>query len=299
MERLQRSYIAVARSKGIDLRVVPSSVIVETDPGLLERILSNFLSNALRHTLRGKVLIGCRRQGSSVSIQVHDTGQGVSSQKIHNIFQEFARGEEDVASTPATMHFGLGLYIVKQLSDLLGHKLSVHSVPKRGSCFCCMISNAEFAIFGTTQTVTTLPQRPMETSHAAVSSKTDVILIEDNKDTVRALTHAFTLLGLRIESTASGHDALAKITTGAWHPGFIIADYHLQDDMTGLEAVLAIRERLGAHVPAVIVTGETSPNMLEQAAEAGMTVLHKPVRLEALLNEIRKSPAYRQAPSAA
>ncbi len=299
LERLQRSYDAVARSKGIELRVVPSSVIVETDPGLLERILSNFLSNALRHTLRGKVLIGCRRQGSSVSIQVHDTGQGVSSQKIHNIFQEFARGEEDVASAPATMHFGLGLYIVKQLSDLLGHKLDVHSVPKRGSCFCCVIPHAEFATFRTTQTVTALRQRPMETSHAAVASKTDIILIEDNEDTVRALTHAFTLLGLQAVSTASGHDALAKIAEGAWHPGFIVADYHLQDDMTGLEAVLAIRKRLGTYVPAVIVTGETSPDMLEQAAEAGLTVLHKPVRLEALLNEIRKTPAYRQASSAA
>ncbi len=273
--RLAAEYGPRARQRGLDFHAVRSGAWVTTDPALLERILRNLIENALKYTNRGRVLLGVRRRGDRVRLEVWDTGIGIPADKIEAIFEEFTQ----VNGTSTERGLGLGLAIVKRLARLLEHRVSVRSSPGKGSVFAVELPRA-----GALEPVRhPAGEGPGKDVRKNVGN--DVVLVIDDE--------ALILMGLKVMlegwgydvlAARSGDQALALLEKDGRRPRVLLADYQLQHGRTGPEALTAIRERVGHDVPGVILTGDASPERLAEARSRGFRLLHKPV----LANELRK-----------
>ncbi|WP_448190298.1 ATP-binding protein [Azospirillum sp. sgz301742] len=273
--RLAAEYGPRARQKGLDLRAVPSGVWVTSDPALLERILRNLIENALKYTRNGRVLLGARRRGDRVSVEVWDTGIGIPADKIEAIFEEFTQ----VHDTRTERGLGLGLAIVKRLGRLLGHRVSVRSVPGKGSVFTVEMPRDRLS-------EPMVPGTMMEVRHAANDEldKGVVLVIDDEAIILLGLKAMLEGWGYEVLAARSGAQALSLLEKDGRRPRMLLSDYQLQNGRTGPEALTAIQERVGYDVPGVILTGDASPERQAEADRNGYRLLHKPV----LANELRK-----------
>ena len=277
------SFQPLAAKRGLNLRMVPSRIVVRTDPALLRRILQNLVCNALRYTRRGKVLVGCRRRGSRVLIEVWDTGVGIPQDQLPSIFDEFRRGSANDADTPPGL--GLGLAIVDRISRMLEHPISVRSSPERGSVFSVSVPiSAEQP----------LPRQTHAEDRPRTKLARKLVLCVDNDAAVlvamRTLLQGWSCEVLTASDIAGARAALAR--RGAL-PDVILMDYHLDGTVTGLEALETLSSHAGERLPAILITANYTEAVRKAADEFGCPILNKPVRpgaLRALLAQIVSRP---------
>jgi CheY-like chemotaxis protein/two-component sensor histidine kinase len=282
LERLAAELRATAEEKGLELRVVPTRLVVKTDPVLVARILQNLIGNAVRHSRTGRVLVGCRRRRGRICVEVHDTGPGIPRERRADIFEEFAQLE----GADRERGLGLGLSIVRRLAALLAQPVELRSEPGRGSVFSLELQRVS--------SDATLDRAQMQEG-AVRRSGGLVVLVEDDPAVQAATRRLLEGFGLEVVSGASGLATLAMLEGHPRRPDAIVADYGLGAGETGLDVIAAIRSRVGSAVPALVVTGDDDPERLRAVRERGFSLLRKPIapaRLRAWLQR-----ALRWAPS--
>ncbi len=286
LERLRSELAPMARAKGLDLRVVPAACAVRTDPVLLERILRNLVVNAIRYTHRGRILMGCRRHGDRLTVEVRDTGVGVPADKLGLIFQEFY--QVDNPERDRSQGLGLGLSIVRRLADILDHPVAVASTPGRGSCFAVTVP-----LVRRSPPVGRPVGRPAPPAESTAPGPTPapsgrlVVMIDDDPLVREALAHTLGAWGLLVLAAADIREAEARLAAAGRPPDLIVTDFRLAAGETGETAIRRIRAAAGRPIPAVLLTGDTSPDRLAAAAAVNATLLHKPVNPDALRGAIR------------
>jgi Na+/proline symporter/signal transduction histidine kinase len=269
-ERLEVEFQPLAREKGLDLRIVPTRLWVSSDRRLLRRVLQNLVSNAIKYTPAGKVLLGVRRRGGALSVQVRDTGPGIPKSKRTLIFKEFHRLEETAHSVRG---LGLGLAIVERIGKVLGHGIQLQSVPGRGSMFAVTLPLANAA-----------PVIAQGTAPAPVPGRIHglkVLCLDNEPDVLNGMR--VLLEGWRCTPilAKNGPEARERLQDSEGPPDIILADYHL-DSGTGLEAVASLRPLVGEQVPVIIITADPSAEVLREVRRNGYALLRKPLKAAAL-----------------
>nr|WP_272904300.1 chemotaxis protein CheB [Xanthobacter agilis] len=271
LDRMREELTYHARARKLTLRVIPCRLSVDSDPHLLEQMLRNLISNALKYTPRGRVLVGCRRHGSRLRIEVWDTGIGIPATELQAIFEEYHQLHN--AARERNLGLGLGLSIVQRLGLLLDHPVNVRSLPGRGSVFSIDVARAH-----------SVPE-PQAAEHASegriqeqVGRKAAILVIEDDPDLRALLDLLLTGEGHVVTAAADGAGALEMVARGAIRPDLILADYNLPNGMTGLEAAERLRTRLRRQIPVAIVTGDISMDTLRDIAAHDCLQLNKPVK---------------------
>jgi signal transduction histidine kinase len=282
LDRMEITFASAAREKGIRLRVVPCPAWVRSDPILLERILLNLVSNAVRYTARGGVVIGCRRRAGAIRIDVWDSGIGIPRDQHRNVFGEFYRlagSDRDGARG-----LGLGLAIVDRLCRLLDHPIELNSQAGRGSRFSLLVPSAA------ARNEPGIPARapPHMAEHDRVAGALIIVIDDDElvRDGMGRLLQAW---GCQVVAAASDEAAIASLAGRDRRPDLIISDYQLAGGKTGFEAVDRLRGVLGDPIPALLISGDTAPERLREAGASGHLLLHKPVSpavLRATLNHL-------------
>jgi signal transduction histidine kinase len=292
LARIETTFGEVARGKGLRLSIVASSGWVSSDPILLERILLNLVSNAVRYTERGGVVVGCRRRGETLRIDVCDSGIGIPEDQRLSIFDEFYQLEHPIGRQQG---LGLGLAIVDRLCRLLGHQVEVFSEPGRGSRFSVSVPLAEPPLVESERAA------PAFTVADPARGKR-VLVIDDDMLVLDGMRGILQSWGCQVETAVSGTAAIARLKKTGERPDLIISDSRLTDGQSGIEAIERLRAALGARIPAFIITGDTAPERLREASAGGFLLLHKPVSPMALrttLNRLLKSSAPSPQPDAA
>ena len=277
--RLYQQFGGDAETRDISLRFRAARRTVHSDPQLLERVLANLVQNALRYTPQGGVLVAARRHGPDVALEVWDTGVGIAPEQRELIFEEFY--QIDNPERDRSRGLGMGLAIVRRLCNLLGHSLQVHSRPGRGSMFRVVVPIGS-------------PHDPSQPSLEAETRppRTDVqvtVLLIDDERAIREATREL-LRPLQVEVLAAGSigEAVELAQQSPVPIDMIMSDWRLRGTENGIEAVRAVRKICGEATPAVLVTGDTSADVLRLAHEGGLVVLHKPLQPRELLRLIRR-----------
>jgi signal transduction histidine kinase len=267
---LRDEFAPLAARRGLSLTIAPSSAAVTSDSLMLRRILQNLLANALRYTHRGGVLMGCRRRGSAVQIQVHDTGPGIPEAQRQAIFLEFQRGEANAGDGAG---FGLGLSIVRRFATALGHEIQLSSRVGYGSTFSVILPRAEAEAI----TETTSEPQNLDLQYSGLEG-TKILLVENDSLSAEAMTQLLERWGCDVAKTVSAADALERVGSLGVIPDAIIADLHLDANEGGLEVVHAIRRQVRCNIPAMIVTADYSVEAARDVAVYGLELLKKPIK---------------------
>lgn len=277
LQRLRIDFKAEAEAKGLDLRVRQSGAMVCSDALLLERVLRNLINNAIRYTRNGGILVGVRRHGANWRIEIWDTGIGIAPEQTDKVFDEFyqvGNPERD-----RRKGLGLGLSIVRRLAELLGHTLTLRSRQGHGTVFTLELPAA------CAQGPDILPAVP-----AMPSTSLDgrLILVIDDDEAVReGMRSLLGGWGAEVIACAGMTETLNQIARLERAPDIVVADHQLQEGMVGADAILAIRAHFRKQVPAIIITGSTSPLLTGAAQALGCQLMLKPVmpaKLRSLLN---------------
>jgi Na+/proline symporter/signal transduction histidine kinase len=271
--QLEIEFAPMARAKGLKLSFVATRRAVRSDRRLLRRLLQNFVSNAVKYTPRGRVLVGVRRKGERVRVEVWDTGQGVPASQQAAIFEEFHRLDQ---GAKVARGLGLGLSIVERLGRVLGHPIDLKSEPGRGSMFAVSapLSRATAAAAEDAAAEPAAPADPLNGLR--------VLAIDNEPRVLEGMRILLGKWGCRVATASGLAEALARLDPA---PDIVIADYHL-DDGDGLAAIAAVRQRLGVAIPAVLATADRSVEVGAACAAAQVALLNKPVKpapLRALL----------------
>lgn len=263
-----REFAAQAEEKGLELRMSVPDVAVHSDPLLFERIVRNVVANAVAYTTSGGVLIGCRRRGGALRLEVWDTGWGIAPAHQEQVFEEFyqvGNPERD-----RTKGVGLGLAIVKRLTTLLGHRLELRSKPGRGSCFA-----VELPIAATSDVY---PVTTQVDALAPVQLGSGLILVLDDELAIQiGMKSLLESWGYRVLAAGSEQEMLEAIATADEAPRLIICDYRLRENETGTAVVDRLRSEFNDDIPAMLITGDTAPDRIREAEASGLLLLHKPV----------------------
>lgn len=271
LERIRIDFLDQATAKGLSLRLVRCDLMVHSDPRLLEQMLRNLVSNAIKYTERGKVLLGCRRRGSMLSVEVCDTGIGIPRHEMQAIFEEYH--QIDNVARKRERGLGLGLSIAQRLSKLLGHPIRVASNVGKGSIFSISVllpAHTVAAPLGAVVRPTTSPRSGVRQGK--------ILVVEDDRDMRELIMSFLTDEGHQVVSVANGAEALDVVSSGSFVPELILSDYNLPDGPDGAEASLQIREVLHRDVPVIILTGDISSRTLRKLKGLGFSHLNKPVR---------------------
>lgn len=301
LQRLARGEADMARRKGLRLvvRVLPDDLTVNSDPVLLERIVSNLLVNALRYTARGGVLIAARRRGGAdgtppVELRVIDTGRGISNHDLPQVFREFHRGTAQAGSDEPGL--GLGLAIVRRLTDLLQHPLALRTQPGRGSCFTLRLPAAQAPQSAMApEAPGATPPQPAHGGAPDPLQGRRVLVIDDDAAVREAMRGQLKLWGMEVLLAADEAGAWKAFENPATLPHAVLADLRLANQVSGLELALRLRSVCPAPpVPFAILTGETDGHHVQAVRDAGLALLTKPLRparlraqLEAMLSQQR------------
>jgi signal transduction histidine kinase len=259
-----------AEAKGVRLIAVPTRLAVDSDPALLGRILRNLVSNAVRYTRSGGVVVGARRRGNAVAIEVVDTGAGIAPEHRERIFEEFYQVRRP--ATPGGRGMGLGLAIVRRFADLLGHAVTVRSQPGRGSRFAVVAPRVT--------DVRSIVSRPATNDGAcaeACLAGTTIAVVDDDPASVEAMRSLFLAWGADVAGGGDAREALRALGRLERYPDLIIADLRLDHGASGLDAVTQLRDELGMAIPALVVSGDVSPEAARSVRSAGLAMLAKPV----------------------
>ena len=279
MRSLEIEFAPIARAKGLDLVFVPCSLPVESDRSLLRRLLQNFISNAVKYTPRGRVLVGCRRRGQSLQVSVYDTGVGIPVLKRGEIFKEFHRLEQGARIARG---LGLGLSIVERLARVLNHGIAIDANAGGGSVFSVTVPVTK-AINHTAAVTTATPLSKTPMSGALI------VCIENDAAILDGMKTLLTAWDAEVIAVADPEAAIAAIEASGQNVTGLLVDYHL-DRGNGVAAIREIRRRFGDNIPAILITADRSPNVRNAAREESIAVLNKPVKpasLRALIGQWR------------
>ena len=269
LDNLAAEYTELARSEGLELHFVGCSALVRSDIQLLARILRNLLSNAIRYTYKGRVVLGCRRQHQRLLIQVWDSGMGIAEERLEEIFQEFKRG--DVQRPDQDRGLGLGLAIVEKIAGILGHRISVKSWPGKGSMF-----SVEVPLSATAPK--SLPTLAMSEPMLERLQGARVWVLDNDAAICAGMRTLLEGWGCQVITALSEQDLARQVDNYHAEADLLIADYHLDDDQNGVDAVARINARRGRAIAALMITANYSNELKQQIRELGHTLMHKPVR---------------------
>ena len=281
LERLRDEFVYHAKAHRLTLRFVASSLVVESDHHLLEQMVRNLLSNAFKYTTTGKVLLGCRRQGDALRIEIWDTGSGIPKSDLEAIFVEYH--QLDNSAQQRSRGLGLGLSIVQSLGKLLGHEVRVRSVPGRGSVFS--IDVRQVCEAQGHPRISAVPATPS----AIDRHHTDafILLVEDDPEIQRLMVQALTADGHRVLAASDGAGALALLADVDRAPDILLADYNLPGGMDGLAVASRIQSKFEKNIAIVILTGDISTEGLRRIAAQDCLALNKPIQAELLLASLQ------------
>jgi two-component system CheB/CheR fusion protein len=272
LTRLQNDFAWHANEQSVTLRVVPCDLLVRSDPRLLEQMIRNLLSNALKYTNAGTVLLGCRRHANALSIEVWDTGIGIPAKELEAIFEEYHQIGNDARERSRGL--GLGLPIVRRLGNLLGHRVSVRSRLGKGSVFSIEVTRPTTGVAPKSLSYHYLP----ETTLPAVQPRgQSVLVVEDDLELCELLALVLSEGGYQVAAAHDGIAAINMVARGSFRPDLILADYNLPKGMNGIELTSRLREGLGGEVPIIILTGDISTSTLREIASRNYVQLNKPV----------------------
>ena len=276
LEHIASQFGPQARAKGLDLRVRPSSAIIRSDPALLERVLANFASNAIRYTDTGGVMLACRKRGDALSLEVWDTGPGIPEESREVIFREFVqlRG----AGRTQTRGVGLGLSIAGRIADLLQHRLRVTSRVGRGSRFTIDVPS------GVARVIPLPPQAPDAADQLIRGAF--VVYVEDDPAQREAMAALLANWGCHTLIAESMDAALAALDKHLRSPDLVICDYRLDSGPDGRCTFEAIRRHAGTQIPGLILSGEKSEVLRAALAAGGTPLLCKPVPPDVLRRQM-------------
>ncbi|ALV25699.1 PAS domain-containing hybrid sensor histidine kinase/response regulator [Pannonibacter phragmitetus] len=274
---LQLEFDPVARERDLRLSFVPTSLTVRSDRRLLRRLLQNLVSNALKYTLTGRVLVGCRRHGSRVVIEVHDTGIGIPASKQKAIFMEFHRLDDGIRTAKG---LGLGLCIVERISRVLDHPVTLRSRMGKGSCFAVEVPSAA-----------PVPVLPSVGEPVAVtSSQLDgmlVLAIDNEPNILDGMRRLLESWSCEVLTASNDMEAAQHVTQLGRTPDIMLVDYHL-DQGNGIECAVRLRWKFGRSIPALLITADRSRAVRAEAAERDIGLLNKPVRPAALRAQLAR-----------
>lgn len=265
LNKIEREFMSQADAKSLSYRSRETALVVQSDPALLELILRNLVSNAIRYTERGGLLVACRKRGDQVVLEVWDTGIGVAPAHQQEVFHEF----HQLGNPERDSHkgLGLGLAIAEGLARTLGHSLWLTSTLQRGSVFRLALPIATAA---TSSVELDAPE------YGKVRSiNVRVLVIDDDEAVCVGMFHLLRNWGCACDVAGSIEEALELARIHA--PDLVISDYRLREQRTGLEAIAALRTLLRNNLPALLITGDTAPDRLREAQASGIPILHKPV----------------------
>lgn len=270
-QQLEREFTPMAEEKGLNLLFMPCSLTIRSDRRMLRRLLQNLVANAVKYTPIGRVLVGVRRQKNKIVIQVIDTGVGIPASKQKLVFREFHRLDQGARIARG---LGLGLSIVERISNVLDCNLILKSQPGQGSVFSIEVP-----------VVAALPQaiEKIEMSRAPTTPLVglSVLAIDNEPSITEGMELLLSRWGCEVLGSHSLKDALASMKASKFVPDVVIADYHL-DESDGLEAIAALRWKLGDGLPAILLTADRSEGMREKAALHNIHVMNKPIKPAAL-----------------
>jgi len=279
--RIAATFAPAARDKGLRLRTILSSAWVRSDPILLEQILLNLVSNAVRYTSAGGILVGCRRVGDTLRIDVCDTGIGIPADQQRSIFGEFYQ-----VATPergGEVGLGLGLAIVERLGAVLDHAIDLVSTPGKGSRFSVSVPRVPAVATSTAAIAASGAAGPNRLSGKLI------VVIDDDALALEGTGGLLRSWGCRVVTAQSDREALRKLNGAA--PDLIVSDFQLQDGRTGPDAIGALRERFGDAIPAFLVSGDITQQRLRETGASTHHLLHKPVNpmaLRAMISSLLK-----------
>ncbi len=282
-DRLRDEFTYHAEAHGLTFHVVPCSLSIESDPRLLEQMIRNLLSNALKYTKSGKVLLGCRRRNGSLSIEICDTGVGIPETELLAIFDEYH--QLDNAARERTRGLGLGLSIVRRLENLLDHRVSVRSQPGKGSIFSIEVAlPPAIPVSGAEPARHDAEEIAAEDVHRAGT----ILIVEDDPEVRELLELLLKGEGHGVTTTPDGIAALELVTRGTTRPDLLLTDYNLPNGMNGLQLTTKLRERLHREIPVIVLTGDISASTLRDIALQSCIQLNKPVKLRELTQAIQR-----------
>ncbi|MBX9776789.1 MAG: HAMP domain-containing protein [Xanthobacteraceae bacterium] len=281
LRRIETTFAGAAREKGLSFRIIPSDAWVRSDSILLERILLNLISNAIRYTQSGGIVVGCRKRDAWLRIEVCDTGRGIPEDQHQKIFGEFYRAGEAHQGTG----LGLGLAIVDRLCGLLGHPIQLASKVGRGSRFTVMVP----AVQPTGKAVDAVPVAPV-----AIDRFRDklIVVVDDDPLVLDGMSSLLRSWGCRVLTAATGDGAIDDIIRQGSVPDLIVSDYRLPEGQTGFHVIAKLRGAFKTDIPAFVISGDINAEPLQVARQNGFHLLHKPVApmtLRAMLNRMLKS----------
>jgi signal transduction histidine kinase/CheY-like chemotaxis protein len=279
LQKIETTFDQATREKGLRLRVRGSDAWVRSDAMLLEPILLNLVSNAVRYTLRGGIIVGCRRRGEMLRIEVWDSGPGIPEDQKQNIFGEFF--QLPAAERNRYGGLGLGLAIVDRLRVLLNHQIDLASTVGRGSRFAILVPMADECV------TSTEPVDSPRPAAFAVEGKV-ILVIGDAPIVLEGTGGLLGKWGYSVLTAGSDEAALIRLAERQQRPDLIISDYHLASGKTGVRAIEQINAAFGSSIPAILISGDTAPEPLRDAKDRGYILLHKPVdpmRLRAVMHE--------------
>lgn len=274
-DQLRTEFNAAAEVKGLALEVEDTAIFTRTDPALVEQLLRNLLSNAIKYTRSGRVELRARATPTGVHVEVRDTGIGIPEDQLTFIFDEFF--QVGVGRNSTREGYGLGLAIVQRIARLLGLHVDVKSQPGKGSTFSLELPQ-------TSENVANC--RPEMADSDPQASKTvpsgKILVTEDEPAVLRATRLLLELEGYQVIATANREEALDRARE---HPNIdlVVSDYHLKEDQTGLDVIIAVREVLGRNIPAILVTGDTSSAIRKLPRDVGLRLASKPIDADELL----------------
>ena len=269
LDRLADEFSYKAVAKGLKLRVVPCHLSIESDPRLLEQVLRNLLSNALKYTHEGRILLGCRRHGGWLSIEVWDTGIGIEQSRLESL-----RDAPSPADRPLLGH-GAGLLIVRRLCAVLGHRMRAQSSLAKGSAFTIdvALSRESGALAGVTYDIDR--QEQGRGAHRGM-----ILIVEDDVELLELLGALLKSEGYQVAMATDGVAALTSVTRGGVQPDLILADFNLPGSINGLQTITQLRKTLHRNIPAVILTGDISRQTSRDVAFEHCTQLNKPAKFK-------------------
>lgn len=286
LAQLRDAFGPVAQGKGLDLRIVPTQARVSSDATYLRRILQNLMSNAIRYTDKGRVLVGARRCGTSVRIEVWDTGVGIPADQQDYIFQEFQRLNADASAAEG---MGLGLAIVERACTLLHHPLQLVSKVGTGTVFSVEVPLAD------AQNAHVKSPLTSKVSHQNDLHGLIALLIENDENLRNALTMTLENWGVHVIDCARENQASALLREIGVSPDVIIADYQLENGELGTDAVRNLTSEFGA-IPACIISADRSPELTQTCTAAKLALIHKPIDPQKLMGFLRHGQALSSQP---
>ncbi len=268
LDQVENDFAPLAREKGLSFKVMPSTVALETDRNLLLRLLQNLVSNAIKYTSSGSVLVGVRRRGKEAEIQVIDTGMGIREDQLSKVFSEFERLDEGAQLAEG---LGLGLSIVDRIARVLRMELRLNSAPGKGTRFGVLLDIAEA---GDDDIDIPAPiARPVGQSLAGLS----VLCIDNDPRILDGMNELLQGWGCTVRTASSSAEAGGLCIRGVFKPSVVLIDYHL-DKESGLEVIDLLRDRFGQELVCCLITADRSVELREKAERLDVYIINKPVK---------------------